>query len=51
MNAAFFPFTDPATPHRRTHGPFGYERYQLFNPWLRDEFVFPCVYCLEREVW
>src|SRR5262249_31768806 len=22
-----------------------------FKPWLRDEFTFRCVYCLERELW
>ena len=25
--------------------------YQNYKPWLRDEFTFRCVYCLERERW
>ncbi len=44
-------FTYPkARPHRR-HGPYGYSDYQRYRPWLRDEFEFRCVYCLEREIW
>ena len=35
----------------RRHGPFGYSQYEQFRPWLRDEFDFRCVYCLERETW
>jgi hypothetical protein len=34
---------------RRRHGPDGYTDYRKFKPWLRDEFVFRCVYCLIRE--
>ncbi len=34
------PFAYPATPHRRKHGPGGYERYQEYKDWLRDEFTF-----------
>lgn len=41
----------PATRHRRRHGPTGYNDLESFRPWLRDEFVFRCVYCLEREAW
>ena len=37
--------------HQRRHGPSGYLNYSDFKPWLRDEFVFRCVYCLEREQW
>jgi len=37
--------------HDRWHGPAGYADYQSFKPWLRDEFVFRCVYCLCRERW
>ena len=37
--------------HARKHGPAGYINYQTFKPWLRDEFTFRCVYCLERERW
>jgi hypothetical protein len=35
----------------RRHAPAGYLDYQNFKPWLRDEFTFRCVYCLERERW
>lgn len=45
------PFAYPAEPHRRRHGPAGYADYRDFKPWLRDEFVFRCVYCLSREKW
>ena len=45
------PFTYPNTPHVRRHGPRGYSDYQSFQPWLRDEFTFRCVYCLTRERW
>ena len=47
-----FPYTYPAREfeHRR-HAPAGYESYASFKPWLRDEFAFRCVYCLDRERW
>jgi hypothetical protein len=45
------PFTYADAPHIRKHGPSGYVRYQRFKDWLRDEFTFRCVYCLERERW
>jgi hypothetical protein len=45
------PFRYSSEPHQRRHGPSGYTNYQEYKPWLRDEFVFRCVYCLEREVW
>jgi hypothetical protein len=45
------PFEYPATPHRRRHGPRGYADYDSYRPWLRDEFTFRCVYCLQRERW
>lgn len=41
----------PNAPHVRKHGPNGLIRYQSYKPWLRDEFTFRCVYCLERERW
>jgi hypothetical protein len=44
-----FVYPSPRT-HRR-HGPAGYENYESYRPWLRDEFDFRCVYCLKREVW
>ncbi|HEV3255437.1 MAG TPA: HNH endonuclease [Gemmataceae bacterium] len=45
------PFAYPSEPHQRKHGPAGYQNYQDYKPWLRDEFTFRCVYCLERELW
>ncbi len=44
-------FEYPSAPHVRRHGPRGYLEYQSFKPWLRDEFVFRCVFCLIRERW
>lgn len=35
----------------RKHLPSGYTDYRKYKPWLRDEFVFRCVFCLEREMW
>lgn len=45
------PFSYPTTAHERRHGPKGYKNFSSFKPWLRDEFVFRCVYCLNRERW
>jgi hypothetical protein len=45
------PFIFATEPHVRKHGPGGYDRYQTYKDWLRDEFNFRCVYCLERERW
>ena len=45
------PFTYPATPHIRRHGPQGYADPDSYRPWLRDDFNFRCVYCLLRERW
>ena len=44
-------FDYPSQPHERRHGPSGYDPYGGYKPWLRDEFAFRCVYCLERESW
>jgi hypothetical protein len=44
-------FRYPAQPHVRRHGPQGYATYESYRPWLRDEFAFRCVYCLQREQW
>ena len=44
-------FRYPSTPQTRRHGPRGYDRYQSYKPWLRDEFAFRCFYCLWRERW
>jgi len=43
--------TYPLETHNRKHGPSGFLQYQSFKPWLRDEFSFRCIYCLERERW
>lgn len=45
------PYSYPAFAHQRKHGPAGWKTYRRYRPWLRDEFVFRCVYCLEREKW
>ncbi|MCI0460791.1 MAG: HNH endonuclease [Gemmataceae bacterium] len=45
------PFAYPSEPHQRKHGPEGYKHYEEYKPWLRDDFTFRCVYCLERELW
>ncbi len=45
------PFAYPTTRHVRRHGPRGYRDYGDYKPFLRDEFTFRCVYCLERELW
>lgn len=44
-------FEYPTQPHNRRHGPEGYTHYNSYRDWLRDEFVFRCVYCLHREQW
>jgi hypothetical protein len=44
-------FEYPSEPHVRRHGPGGYSAYESYRAWLRDEFLFRCVYCLHREQW
>lgn len=44
-------FAYPTKPCVRKHGPAGYAAYETYKPWLRDEFVFRCAYCLVRERW
>lgn len=44
-------FEYPTKPHVRRHGPAGYRDYESYRDWLRDEFLFRCVYCLDREQW
>lgn len=44
-------FEYPTEPHTRRHGPDGYQEYESYRDWLRDEFLFRCVYCLHREQW
>lgn len=48
---ALLPFRYPVAMHQRRHGPSGYKDYKSFKPWLRDEFLFRCVFCLLRERW
>ncbi len=45
------PYKYPDSPHVRRHGPAGYEAYESYREWLRDDFLFRCVYCLHREKW
>ena len=45
------PFSYHGVPHTRRHGPQGYIDYTSYKDWLRDEFIFRCVYCLNRETW
>ena len=45
------PFAFPPGIHVRRHGPAGWRVYGRYRPWLRDEFCFRCVYCLNRERW
>lgn len=44
-------FVYPTVRDSRLHGPGGYVSYESYRPWLRDEFLFRCVYCLKRETW
>jgi hypothetical protein len=44
-------FEYPAEAHIRRHGPDGYQDYESYRDWVRDEFMFRCVYCLHREQW
>lgn len=44
-------FDYPESITERFHGPAGYTNLQRFRDWVRDEFIFRCVYCLRRETW
>ena len=44
-------FDYPEQRSHRRHGPAGYAEYESYREWLRDEFCFRCVYCLNRETW
>ena len=44
-------FEYPTAPLVRRHGPGGYQDYGSYRDWVRDEFLFRCVYCLHREQW
>jgi 5-methylcytosine-specific restriction endonuclease McrA len=45
------PFDYPQKPHRRRHDPPKFKVHEGFKDYLRDEFIFTCVYCLSRETW
>lgn len=51
VNLVPHPFRYPLVPHVYRHGPAGYKKYRYYRPWLEDEFLFRCVYCLKRQVW
>jgi 5-methylcytosine-specific restriction endonuclease McrA len=44
-------FSYPLRIHHRRHKPRSYRNYSRYRDFLRDEFVFRCVYCLTRETW
>lgn len=46
-----FPFQYPLTPLVRKHAPSYDKDWAPYRDWLRDEFAFRCVYCLQRERW
>lgn len=48
---AVTPFEFEPGIHKRKHGPVGYQTYDSYRDWLRDEFCFRCVFCLKRELW
>jgi hypothetical protein len=43
-------FHYPLQSHVRRHGPV-YDTTESYRDWIRDEFTFRCVYCLQREKW
>lgn len=45
------PYAYPSGSHVRAHGPTGWADYRRYREWVRDDFKFRCVYCLERETW
>ncbi len=45
------PYRYPTQARSRRHGPAGYKDYRDYRPWLEDEFLFRCVYCLKRQKW
>lgn len=45
------PYRYPTQARSRRHGPAGYKDYRDYHPWLEDEFLFRCVYCLKRQKW
>jgi hypothetical protein len=45
------PFIYPRKTHSRRHKPPVFSEHGRYKEYLRDEFVFRCVYCLVREKW
>jgi hypothetical protein len=46
-----FPYQYPVTPLVRKHAPSYPTQWEPYRDWLRDDFDFRCVYCLQRERW
>jgi len=46
-----FPYQYPLTPLVRKHAPSYDKDWAPYRDWLRDDFDFRCVYCLQRERW
>ncbi len=46
-----YPYRYPVGTQDRLHGPAGYKVYRDYRPWLEDEFLFRCAYCLKRQQW
>lgn len=46
-----FPFQYPLTPLVRKHAPSYEPKWEPYREWLRDDFDFRCIYCLQRERW
>lgn len=44
-------FAYSSGPHHRKHGPRGYENYESYRDWIRDDFSYRCVFSLFRETW
>lgn len=51
ITLAAHPYRYPTQARSRRHGPAGYKDYRDYRPWLEDEFLFRCVYCLKRQKW
>jgi HNH endonuclease len=51
MTLGAHPYRYPTQSRSRRHGPAGYKGYRQYRPWLEDEFLFRCVYCLKRQKW
>jgi len=51
MMSVAHPFRYPTEAQGRRHGPAGYRNYRDYRPWLEDEFMFRCAYCLKRQKW